>query len=129
MPNLDFFDGSFYCLEFDCIIKDRNGSENCIADHLSRIVVGNACDTPICENFLEEQLFGIQLEPQYADVVNYLVIGEMLREWTKNDTTCFLAKVHFFIWDDLYLFKYCQDQIIRRCVPNDQTIRRCLPNA
>ena len=26
----------------------------------------------------------------------------------------------FFFWDELYLFKYCTDQIIRRCILEDE---------
>lgn len=26
----------------------------------------------------------------------------------------------FFIWDDRYLFKYCPDQILRRCIPDHE---------
>ena len=26
----------------------------------------------------------------------------------------------YFYWDDPYLFKYCPDQIFRRCVPNNE---------
>jgi len=28
-----------------------------------------------------------------------------------------MAMVKYFFWDDPYLFKYCTDQIIRRCIP------------
>nr|XP_028949313.1 uncharacterized protein LOC114821396 [Malus domestica] len=31
----------------------------------------------------------------------------------------FLAMVKHYIWDEPYLFKYCPDQIIRRCVPEN----------
>ena len=28
-----------------------------------------------------------------------------------------------YYFDDLYLFKYCPDQLMRRCVPNEDQIR------
>ena len=34
--------------EFDWVIKDRNGFENPIASHISRIVSSYACVSPIC---------------------------------------------------------------------------------
>jgi hypothetical protein len=49
--------------------------------------------------------------------VNYLVTGQMPSHWTKHNRSKFLAEVKHFFWDDPYLFKYCPDQIIRRCIP------------
>jgi hypothetical protein len=37
-----------------------------------------------------------------------------------QDKRKFLVEVSNFYWDDPNLFKYCPDQIIRRCVPNDE---------
>jgi hypothetical protein len=40
----------------------------------------------------------------------------------QQDKFKFLAMVKYFFWDDPYLFKYCPDQIIRRCIPkHDQS--------
>ena len=52
--------------------------------------------------------------------MKYLVTGEMPSHWTKQDKSKFLAEVRHFFWDDPYLFKYCPDQIIRRCVPDSE---------
>jgi hypothetical protein len=41
----------------------------------------------------------------------------MPSHWTRHDRSKFLAEVKHFFWDDPYLFKYCPDQIIRRCIP------------
>ena len=38
--------------EFDIKIQDKKGSENIVADHLSRILVENNKSTPIKESFL-----------------------------------------------------------------------------
>ena len=40
----------------------------------------------------------------------------MPSHWTKQDRSKFLAEVKYFFWDDPYMFKYCSDQIIRRCI-------------
>ncbi|KAH9681669.1 hypothetical protein KPL71_027055 [Citrus sinensis] len=48
------------------------------------------------------------------------LIGQIPEHWTKQDRTKFLSKVKYFFWDDPYLFKYCADQIIRRCVPDNE---------
>ena len=45
--------------EFDLQIKDRKGSENSVADHLSRLVLDE--DTlPLKDNFPDEQLWAMQ---------------------------------------------------------------------
>ncbi|XP_058216628.1 uncharacterized protein LOC131327478 [Rhododendron vialii] len=106
--------------EFDIEIRDKKGSENVVADHLSRLIVEFTEDSlPISETFPDEQLMHVsQLSsPWFADIVNYLVTGEIPLHWPKHDKSKFLSKVKYFFWDDPYLFKYCPDQIIRRCIP------------
>ena len=75
--------------------------------------------------FPDEQLFVVHSNPWFADIVNYLVSSRIPEGWTKNDRDKFFYLVKFFVWDDPYLFKYCSDQIFRRCVP-DHEIRTVL---
>jgi hypothetical protein len=106
--------------EFDIEIRDKKGSKNVVADHLSRLTVDFTKDAmPIAETFPDEQLMHISQTPApwFADIVNYLVTGQMPSHWTRHDRSKFLAEVKHFFWDDPYLFKYCPDQIIRRCIP------------
>ncbi|XP_062096547.1 uncharacterized protein LOC133802284, partial [Humulus lupulus] len=108
-----------YYAKFDLEIRDKKGSENVVADHLSRLVVETIHDsTPITETFPDEQLMHVSSLPWYADIVNYLVTKEIPSHWSKHDKSKFYSEVKNFIWDDPYLFKYCPDQIIRRCIPN-----------
>jgi hypothetical protein len=111
--------------EFDIEIRDKKDSENVVVDHLSRLTVGYTEDAiPISETFPDEQLMHIAQNPApwFADIVNYLVTGQMPLHWGRQDKFKFLAMVKFFFWDDPYLFKYCPDQIIRRCIPeHDQS--------
>jgi hypothetical protein len=105
--------------EFDIEIKDKKGSENVVADHLSRLIVDYTEDpTPISKTFPDEQLMHIAHNPAhwFADIVNYLVIGQMPLHWGQQDKIKFLSMVKTFFWDDPYLFKYYPDQIIRRCI-------------
>ncbi|XP_062103689.1 uncharacterized protein LOC133814789 [Humulus lupulus] len=46
--------------------------------------------------------------------------GELPSEWSSQDRRKFLVEVRNFYWDDPYLFKYCPDQIMRRCIPDDE---------
>ena len=107
--------------EFDIEIRDKKGSENVVADHLSRLIDESAEEPlPLNESFPDEQLFVVSQLPWYADIVNYLVTTQLPEHWTKQDKSKFFAEVKHFFWDDPYLFKYCPDQIIRRCVPEHE---------
>ena len=68
--------------EFDLEIRYKRGSDNLVADHLSRLV--HIEDTlPLHENFSDEQLFYISTRtPWYADIVNYLVTKQLPQELT-----------------------------------------------
>ena len=60
--------------------------------------------------------------PWFADIVNYLATGKLPTHWSKQDRVKFLTEVKKFFWEDPYLFKYCPDQIIRRCVPENEQV-------
>ena len=107
--------------EFDLEIKDKKGAGNLVADHLSRILVSYENNqTPIDESFPDEQLMHVSQIPWYADIVNYLVTDQVPSHWSKQDKNKFFSEVKHFVWDDPYLFKYCSDQIIRRCIPEHE---------
>ena len=112
------------CQEFNLTIKDKKGVENVVADHLSRLVPeSNSHDIPIGDSFPDEQLFSLAHCPWYADIVNYLVTGQIPSQWTSQQKKKFWTDIKKYYFDDPYLFKYCPDQIMRRCVPNDEHIR------
>jgi hypothetical protein len=70
--------------EFDIEIQDKKGSENVVVNHLSRLTVGYSEDAiPISETFPDEQLMDIAQNPApwFADIVNYLVTGQMPLHW------------------------------------------------
>ena len=58
MPSLDSFDGSRYFKSLIVKLKIERVLKTLVGDHLSRIVVDDACKTPICECFLDGQTFG-----------------------------------------------------------------------
>ncbi|XP_024171927.1 uncharacterized protein LOC112177922, partial [Rosa chinensis] len=111
--------------EFDVEIKDKKGSENVVADHLSRLV--HAEDSlPLVETFPDEQLFGIQVsEPWYADIVNYMVSRKIPDTMSRAHKDRLKKTIKQYFWDEPYLWKYCSDQLIRRCVPEHETCDRC----
>ncbi|CAN6707379.1 unnamed protein product [Malus baccata var. baccata] len=102
--------------EFDIEIRDKKGSENVVADHLSRLVHEEEV-VPIPETFPDEQLMSIEVSmPWYADLVNYLASKVIPSEFNKNQRDKLKYDARNYVWDDPYLWKYCSDQIIRRCV-------------
>ncbi|CAN6577156.1 unnamed protein product [Malus baccata var. baccata] len=106
--------------EFDLEIKDKKGSENVVADHLSRLVHSNTEEDliPLSESFPDEQLFSLKItDPWYADIINYKVIKKIPDDFTRAQKDKLVKTAKYYEWDDPYLWKYCNDQLIRRCVP------------
>ncbi|KAL6325910.1 hypothetical protein AAG906_038401 [Vitis piasezkii] len=98
------------------------GVENVVADHLSRLAIAhNSHVLPINDDFPEESLMLLEKTPWYAHIANYLVT------WKH-----FFAKIHAYYWEEPFLFKYCADQIIRKCVPEEEQqgiLSHCHENA
>ncbi|GJX97457.1 reverse transcriptase domain-containing protein [Tanacetum coccineum] len=81
--------------EWIIIIRDKKGSENLAADHLSRL-----------ENPHKDELENKDINKKFP--------LETLRVISSGSTPWFADYVNFH--DDPYLFWICADQIIRRCV-------------
>ena len=47
----------------DYVIRGRNGFENPVADHLSRIITSDTCESPICDCFPNEKLLRAHVKP------------------------------------------------------------------
>ncbi|RVW66568.1 Transposon Ty3-I Gag-Pol polyprotein [Vitis vinifera] len=101
--------------------RDKKGVENVVADHLSRLVIAHdSHGLPINDDFPEESLMSVDVAPWYSHIANFLVTGEVPSEWSAQDKRHFLAKIHAYYWEEPFLFKYCADQIIRKCVPEQE---------
>ena len=106
--------------EFDIEIRDKKGTKNVVADHLSRLI-REEDPLPLIETFPDEQLLRIEVSaPWYADIVNYLVTKQL-----PDTLSCFhqdkLKRIAMqYMWDDPYVWKHCADLLIRRCVPNNE---------
>ena len=64
--------------EFDLESRDKKGSDNVIADYLSRMekTTEEEKEIKMTENFPDEQLFVLSVQiPWYANIVNYLACG------------------------------------------------------
>ncbi|XP_042987199.1 uncharacterized protein LOC122315389, partial [Carya illinoinensis] len=81
---------------------------------------------------LELNIFNLCRQPQEVEEVHEVNLLEnfidensthyfqLIAHWSAQDTRKFMHEVRSFFYDDPYLFKYCSDQIIRKCVPNDE---------
>nr|GEW10653.1 reverse transcriptase domain-containing protein [Tanacetum cinerariifolium] len=107
--------------EFNITILDKKGSENLAADHLSRLenphqdVLENK---DINENFQLETLGSLTSHkiPWFADIANFYAGNFIKKGLTSQQKKKFFKDAKHYFWEDLYLFRICADQIIRRCV-------------
>ena len=106
--------------EFNLEIKDKKGSDNVIADNLSRLerIAGTEKGTEVAEIFPDEQLLMLSVQtPWYADIVNYLACGVMPFEFSYQQRRKLKTDCRLYKWDDPLLYRRGADMIIRRCVP------------
>ncbi|XP_074302782.1 uncharacterized protein LOC141634660 [Silene latifolia] len=109
--------------EFDIEIKDNKGSTNTVADHLSRIIQEDSLvpQSSIKETFPDEALLALMsAEPWYAHIVNYLVLKKFPSGLTRHQRDKVKSDSKYYVWDDPYLWKFCADQVVRRCVPDTE---------
>ncbi|GKB38702.1 DNA-directed DNA polymerase [Tanacetum coccineum] len=125
-------DASDYAVgaEFTIEIRDKKGSKNLAADHLSRLenpYQGDRVGMEINENFPHESLSMISLNPDnkpswFADIANYLVGNVLVKGMSSQQKKKFFKDIRHYFWDDPYLFRICADQIIRRCVDRQEAM-------
>nr|GEZ08660.1 hypothetical protein [Tanacetum cinerariifolium] len=105
--------------EFDIIIRDKKGTENLAADHLSglenpyKYVFENK---DINENFPLETLGKISSgsTPWFADFANFHAGNFIVKGMSSQQKKKFFKDVKHYFWDDPYLFQICANPIIRR---------------
>ena len=89
----------------------------------SRLVPATTSEgLPIGDTFPDQQLFALFHFPWYEDIINYLVTGHIPPQWTSQQKRKFFVDIKKYYFDDPYLFKYCLDKLMRRCVSNDDQI-------
>ena len=83
--------------EFNLQIKEKKGVENVVADHLSRLTIAHDSHSPpINDEFPEESLLLVENAPWYANIANYLAIGEVPVEWKVQNKKYFFAKINSY---------------------------------
>ncbi|XP_016164606.1 uncharacterized protein LOC107607140 [Arachis ipaensis] len=100
--------------------RDKKGSENQVAGHLSRIEPVAEIphpDTEISETFPDEQLLAISKAPWFADIANYKAIRFIPSEYSRQQVrNLFMMLNTTYRMNDTFL-----DGIIRRCVSEEET--------
>ena len=108
--------------EFDVEIKDKKGTENLVADHLSRLE-GAKDDVQVNDEFSDEKLLAIEDKravPWFVDYVNYLVAQVVPPKFNYQQKKRFFAYLKHYCWEEPLLYRHGADQVIRRCVPEDE---------
>nr|GFA56483.1 reverse transcriptase domain-containing protein [Tanacetum cinerariifolium] len=116
--------------EFDFKVLDTKGAENIAADHLSRLEnpYENVLDPKeINETFPLETLSmvtfrGDSSAPWFADLANYHAGNFIVKGMSSQQKNKFFKDVKHYFWDDPFLFKFCADQVIRRCVHGKEAL-------
>ncbi|CAM8959524.1 unnamed protein product [Rhodiola kirilowii] len=107
--------------EFDIDIRDKRGAENLVADHLSRLELGELDreedKLPMTDSLVGEELMSIDVDnvPWYADFVNFLACGILPPDLSHNQKRKFLSDVKRYFWDDPFLYRLCADGLYRTC--------------
>nr|GEU37163.1 reverse transcriptase domain-containing protein [Tanacetum cinerariifolium] len=103
------------------------GSENLAVDHLSRLdhphkdVLKNK---DINENFPLETLGSLSSGSTswFADIANYHAGNFIKKGLTSQQNKKFFKDIKHYFWNDPYLFRIYEDQIIRHCVHSQEAI-------
>ena len=107
--------------EFDLEIRDKKGSTNVVADHLSRLEKEEDLSNQalIDDSFPDEFVLVLQqiFSPWYADFANYLAGGVLPEDLSYQEKKRFLHQAKQYLWEEPYINKICGDGLIRRCIP------------
>ena len=100
------------CQEFNPTIKDKKGVENVVANHLSRLVSETTSEgLSIGDTFPDEQHFALVHYPWYANIVNYLVIGQIPSQWTTQHKRKFL----WTLKNTTFMIPTCLNTVLINC--------------
>nr|GEV41895.1 hypothetical protein [Tanacetum cinerariifolium] len=116
---------------FNIEIKDKKGAKNLAVNHLSRLENPHLevlTEREIADEFPEEYLMMLKakvddVEPWYADYVNYIVGKVVPPKWITEKRKRFYSQGNNYLWDEPYAFKLCPDNIMRRCVAGSQIFK------
>ena len=118
--------------EFDAEIVDRKGTENNVADHLSRLenMEHDRKQLDVNASVPDEAVFKVtESMPWYADIVNFLVYKQFPEDFNAQQKKKLMHDAKFYYWDEPQLYKRGPDHIFRPCVPEtsyQRILSQCL---
>ncbi|RDX80920.1 putative mitochondrial protein, partial [Mucuna pruriens] len=78
---------------------------------------------PIKDEFPDEQLFHITTPtPWFANICNFVAASQFPPEASRLYKERLQNDAKYYIWDDPYLWRLCNDQVICRCIPDIEII-------
>ena len=103
-------------------MKDRKGTKNQVADHLSRLEdeamreLGENAETD--DTFPDEHVLAAfqDLIPWLVDFANYQASDIIPSDLSFHKRKKFMYDVKKLFWDEAYLYRSCADRLIRCCV-------------
>ncbi|KAG9439984.1 hypothetical protein H6P81_020149 [Aristolochia fimbriata] len=107
--------------EFDIEIKDKKGSENVVADHLSTLQTETK-EGEISELFPDELICQVNISkvPWFADIANFVCSKWVPKHFPYQQRKKLMADSKHYYWEDPFLYKICLDQVIRRGVKEEE---------
>jgi hypothetical protein len=113
--------------EFYMEIRDKKGSDNIVADHLSRMHHGDDGMELIEDRMRDDHLYHVLYRGWMHDIIRCL--RKMpIDHLDKNAKRRVIAESRKFYWDAPYLYRCGDDGVLRRCVPREERkeiLRKC----
>jgi hypothetical protein len=80
-------------------IKDKKGTQNLMADHLSRLVNNEVTrnEQEVLEEFPDEKLVSIQERPWFADMANYKATEFIPEDYIWQQRKKFLHEANHYV--------------------------------
>jgi hypothetical protein len=108
-------------------IRDKKGSENIVADHLSRM---NREDDkePIENKMRDDHLYRVLDKDTWMINIIRAIRKMPLDYLDKNAQRRVMAESQKYYWDAPYLFRLGADGVLRRCIPREERLeilRKC----
>jgi hypothetical protein len=106
--------------EFDMEIRDKKGSDNVVADHLSRMHHGDDGMELIEDRMRDDHLYRILDKGGWMHDIIKCLRKIPLNHLDKNAKRRVIAESRKFYWDAPYLCRCGDDGVLRRCVPREE---------
>jgi hypothetical protein len=108
--------------EFDVKICDKKRVENVVVDHLSRMNCGQDDEVPIEDKMRGDHLYRILDKDTWMIDIIRAIQKMPLDHLDKNTQRRIVSEIQKYFWDSPYLFKLCNDGVMRRCVPREERL-------